>query len=94
MRVGRSKSGFYSEPGGPGRRATARLRRARGTAHSRPSVDPTETALDPVASSRHGFSPARRTETFRVRNLTQNRRKIFHLICVPRQFAQFSNSVS
>jgi len=85
MRVQRSERGFNIDPGGPGRRATARLRRACAVAHSRPAVDPTETALDPLASSRQGFSPARSIETLRVGNLTQNRRKIFHLNCVPRQ---------
>ena len=85
MRVRRSESGFYGEPGGPDRRATARLRRACGAAHSRPAVDPTETTLDPLAPSRQGFSQPRSIDTFRVRNLTQNRRKIFQLNCVPRQ---------
>jgi hypothetical protein len=84
MRVRRSESGFCGEPGGPDRRATARLRRACGAAHSRPAVDPTETTLDPLASSRQDFSPARSIETLRVRNLTQNRRRIFQLNCVPR----------
>ena len=87
MKVVRSESRFYSEPGGPVRRATARLRRACGAAHSRAAVDPTETALNPLAPSRHGFSPPRSIETFRVRSLTQNRRKIFHLNYVPRQMA-------
>jgi len=65
MRVRRSESGFYGEPGGPDRRAT-------------------ETTLDPLAPSRQGFSQPRSIDTFRVRNLTQNRRKIFQLNCVPR----------
>jgi len=85
MRVRRSESGFYGEPGGPDRRATARLRRACGAAHSRPAVDPTETTLDPLAPSRQGFSQPRSIDTLSVRNLTQNRRKIFQLNCVPRQ---------
>jgi hypothetical protein len=85
MRVRRSESGLYIEPVGPGRRATARLRRACGTAHSRPAVDPTETALEPFALSRRDFSSARSIKTLSVRNLTQNRRKFFHLNCVPRQ---------
>jgi hypothetical protein len=89
MKVRRSESGFYVEPVGPGRRATARLRRACGAAHSRAAVDPTETALNPLASSRQDFSPPRSIETLRVRNLTQNRRKIFHLNCVPRQEPNF-----
>jgi hypothetical protein len=84
MKVVRSETGFYIEPGGPVRRATARLRRACGAAHSRPAVDPTETALNPLAPSRHGFSPPMSIVTFRVRNLTQKRRKIFHLNCVPK----------
>ena len=83
--VRRYESRFYGEPVGPVRHATARLRRACVAAHSRPAADPTETALDPLASSHHGFSPPRSIETSRVRNLTQNRRKIFHLNCVPRQ---------
>jgi hypothetical protein len=87
MRVRRSESRFYGEPGGPVRRATARLRRACGAAHSRPAVDPTETALNPLAPSRRGSSPPRSVDTFGVRNLTQNRRKIFHLNCVPRHAA-------
>jgi hypothetical protein len=98
MKVRRSESGFYVEPVGPGRRATARLRRACGAAHSRAAVDPTETALNPLASSRQDFSPPRSIETLRVRNLTQNRRKIFHLNCVPRQnsyhFSQVSGQAS
>lgn len=85
MKVRRSERGFYLEPVGPVRHATARLRRACGAAHSRAAVGPTETALNPFASSRQDFSPARRIETLRVRNLTHNRRKIFHLNCVPRQ---------
>ena len=85
MKVRRSESGFYIEPVGPGRRATARVRRACGAAHSRASVGPTETALNPLASSRQDFSSAKSIKTLRVRNLTQNRRKIFHLNCVPRQ---------
>jgi len=84
MRVRRSESGFYSEPVGPVRLATARLRRACGAAHSRPAVDPTETALHPLAPSRQGFSQPRSIDAFRVRNLTQNRRKIFQLNCVAR----------
>jgi hypothetical protein len=85
MMIRRSESGFYGEPGGPVRRATARLRRACGAAHSRPAVDPTETALNPLAMLRQGFSQPRSIDTFRGRNLTQKRRKIFHLNCVPRQ---------
>lgn len=45
MRVRRSESRFYGEPGGPDRRATARLRREWAAPHARPAVDPTETAL-------------------------------------------------
>ncbi len=85
MKVRRSESGFYIEPVGPGRRATARLRRACGAAHSRAAVDPTETALNPLGPFSQGFSQRRSIDTFAVRNLTQNRRKIFHLNCVPRQ---------
>jgi hypothetical protein len=86
MTVRRIESGFYSEPGGSVRLATARLRRAYGAAHSRPAVDPTETALNPLAMLRQGFSQPRSIDTFRGRNLTQKRRKIFHLNCVPRHF--------
>jgi hypothetical protein len=56
MKVRRSESLFYIDPVGPGRHATARVRRARGAAHSRAAVGPTETALDPFALSRHAFS--------------------------------------
>ncbi len=67
------------------RPATARLRRACGGAHSRPAADPTDTALNPPAPLRQGFSQQLSIESFMVRNLTQNRRNIFHLNCVPRQ---------
>jgi hypothetical protein len=63
MRIRRSDIGFYIEPVGPGRHATARVRRARGAAHSRAAVGPTETALDPFAPSCHAFSLARSIET-------------------------------
>jgi hypothetical protein len=85
MMVRRSESGFYIEPGCPVRLATARLRRAWVVAHSRPAVDPTETALDPLATLRQVFSKQSNAGSFMVRNLTQNRRKIFHLNYVPRQ---------
>lgn len=62
MKVRRSKSWFYIEPVGPGRHATARVRRARGAAHSRAAVGPTETALDPFAPSSRPFSPERGIE--------------------------------
>ncbi len=80
----RSEGGFYIEPGCPVRPAAARLRRACGGAHSRPAADPTDTALNPLASTRQGVSPQMSVELFMVRNLTQNRRNIFHLNCVPR----------
>ena len=85
MMVRRSESGFYIEPGCPVRLATARLRRACGAAHSRPAVDPTDTALNPLVPLSQGFSEQMNADSFMVRNLTQNRRKIFHLNCVPRQ---------
>jgi hypothetical protein len=50
-----TKSGFHIEPGCPVRLATARLRRAWVVAHSRPAVDPTETALDPLATPSQVF---------------------------------------
>ncbi len=81
----RSEGGFYIEPGCPVRPATARLRRACGGAHSRPADDPTDTALNPLASTRQGVSPQMSVELFMVRNLTQNRKNIFHLNCVPKQ---------
>ena len=55
MRAKRSESGFYSEPDDPVRHATARLRRVCEGTHSRAAVDPTETALKPLAPSRQGF---------------------------------------
>jgi hypothetical protein len=81
----RSEDGFYIEPGCPARPAAARLRRACGGAHSRPAADPTDTALNPPAPLRQGFSQQLSIESFMVRNLTQNRINIFHLNCVPRQ---------
>lgn len=72
-------------PGCSARPATARLRRACWGAHSRPAVDPSDTALHPFAPVRQGFSLQISIDSFMVRNLTQNRRKIFHLNCVPRQ---------
>jgi hypothetical protein len=80
-----TKSGIHIEPGCPVRLATARLRRAWVVAHFRPAVDPTETALDPLATPSQVFSKQSNASSFMVRNLTQNRRKIFRLICVPRQ---------
>ncbi len=84
MTARRSEGGLYIGPGCPARPAAARLRRACGGAHSRPAADPTETALDPLASVRQGFSQQMSIDSFMVRNLTQNRRNIFHLNCVPR----------
>ncbi len=81
----RSESGLYIGPGCPARPATARLRRACGGAHSRPAADPTDTALNPFASIRQGFLQQMSIDSFMVRNLTQNRRNIFHLNYVPRQ---------
>lgn len=82
----RSEDGLYIiEPGCPARPAAARLRRACGGAHSRPAADPTDTALHPLAPVRQGFSLQISIDSFMVRNLTQNRRNIFHLNCVPRQ---------
>ncbi len=83
----RSEDGLYIGPGCPARPAAARLRRACGGAHSRPAVDPTDTALNPFASTRQGFSQQMSIDSFMVRNLTQNRRNIFHLNYVPRQTA-------
>ena len=80
----RSEGGLYIGPGCPARPATARLRRACGGAHSRPADDPTETALNPLALLRQSFSQPMSINSFMVRNLTQNRRNIFHLNCVPR----------
>ena len=80
----RSEGGLYIGPGCPARPATARLRRACGGAHSRPAADPTDTALSPSATLRQGFSQQMSIDSFMVRNLTQNRRNIFHLNCVPR----------
>jgi hypothetical protein len=80
----RSKGGLYIEPGCPARPATARLRRAWVVAHSRPAVDPIDTALNPFATLRQGSSQQMSIDSFMVRNLTQNRRNIFHLINVPR----------
>jgi hypothetical protein len=85
MTARRSKDGFYVEPGCPARPATARLRRACGGAHSRSAVDPTDTALNPLASVRQDIALEMGIDSSNVRNLTQNRRKIFHLNCVPRQ---------
>ena len=82
----RSEDGLYIEPGCPARPAAARLRRACGGAHSRPAADPTDTALNPPAPLHQGFSQQLSIESFMVRNLTQNRRNIFHLNCVPRQY--------
>ncbi len=84
MTAGRSQSGFHIEPGCPARPATARLRRACGGAHSRPADDPTHTALNPSAMSHQVFSQQMNIDLFMGRNLTQNRRNIFHLNCVPR----------
>lgn len=83
----RSKGGLYIEPGCPARPATARLRRACGGAHSRPAAEPTDTALNPLAPLRQGFSQQMSIDSFMVRNLTQNRRNIFHLNCVPRHIS-------
>ena len=85
MTARRSKGRLNIGPGCPGRPAAARLRRACGGTHSRPAADPTQTALNPLASIRQGFSQQRSIDSFMVRNLTQNRRNIFHLNCVPRQ---------
>ena len=85
MTARRSKDGFYAEPGCPVRPATARLRRACGGVHSRAAVDPTDTALNPLASLRQGIVLKMSIDSSMVRNLTQNRRKTFHLNCVPRQ---------
>jgi len=74
----------YSGPGCSARPATSRLRRACEGAHSRTAVDPSDPALHPLAPVRQGFSPQRSIDSFREWNLTQNRRKFFHLICVPR----------
>jgi hypothetical protein len=83
----RSEGGLYIGPGCPARPAAARLRRACGGAHSRPAADPTDTALNPLASIRQGFSQQMSIDSFMARNLTQNRRNIFHLNCVPKHLA-------
>ena len=85
----RSEDGLYIEPGCPARPAAARLRRACGGAHSRPAADPTDTALNPPAPLHQGFSQQLSIESFMVRNLTQNRRNIFHLNCVPRHYFDY-----
>jgi len=85
MTARRSQGGLYTGPGCPGRLSAARLRRACGGAHSRPSAGPTDTALNPFATSRHGIVSQMSIDLFMSWNLTQNRRKIFHLNCVPRQ---------
>ena len=79
-------------PGCPARPATARLRRACGGAHSRPSVDPSDTALHPLAVVRRWSSQQISTDSFMVRNLTQIRRKFFHLNCAPRHIEIPNNS--
>ena len=86
MTARRSEGELYIEPGCPARPATARLRRACGGAHSRAAVDPTDTALNPLAPASQGSSQQMSIDSFMVRNLTQNRRIIFHLNCVPRQY--------
>ena len=78
---------LYIRPGCPARPATARLRRACGGAHSRPAVDPSDTALHPFAFVRRWSSQQISIDSFMVRNLTQIRRKFFHLNCVPRHFS-------
>jgi len=85
MTARRSQGWLYTGPGCPGRLSAARLRRACGGAHSRPSAGPTDTALNPFATSRHGIVSQMSIDLFMSWNLTQNRRKIFHLNCVPRQ---------
>lgn len=54
--------------------------------HSRAAVDPSDPALRPLAVVRQGASPQISIDALAVRNLTQNRRNIFHLNCVPRQY--------
>ena len=84
-----NKSGANSPPKGEVRSLSIAPRAAfdpfpADGAHSRPAADPTETALNPLASVRQGFSQQMSIDSFMVRNLTQNRRNIFHLNCVPR----------
>jgi len=81
----RFEDGFCVRPGCSARPATARLRRVCGGTHSRTAVDPSDTALHPLAVGRRGSSQEMSADSFMVRNLTQNRRNIFHLNCVPRQ---------
>jgi hypothetical protein len=83
MMGGHLESGFRIRPGGSARLATARLRRASWGAHSRAAVDPSDPALHPLAVMRQVFSWLC-YDSFIVRNLTQNRRNIFHLNSVPR----------
>jgi hypothetical protein len=82
----RYEDGLYIRPGCPGRLSAAKLRRACGGAHSRPAAGPTDTALNPFAPVRHGILSQMSIDLFMSRNLTQNRRNIFHLNCVPRHF--------
>lgn len=88
----RFECGLYIGPGCPARPAAARLRRACGGAHSRPAADPTDTALHPLAPASQGSSQQMSIDSFMVRNLTQNRRNIFHLNCVPRHYLFFASS--
>ena len=85
MTARRSQGGLHRVPGCPGRLSAARLRRACGGAHSRPSAGPTDTALNPFATSRQGIASQMSIDLSMSWNLTQNRRKTFHLNCVPRQ---------
>jgi len=87
MTARRSQGWLYTGPGCPGRLSAARLRRACGGAHSRPAAGPTDTALNPFAMSRHGIVSQMSIDLFMSWNLTQNRRRTFHLNCVPRQYA-------
>jgi hypothetical protein len=89
MTARRSQDRLYVEPGCPGRLSAAKLRRACGGAHSRAAAGPTDTALNPLASLHQGVVLKMSIDSSMVRNLTQNRRKVFHLNCVPRHDYDF-----
>ena len=82
MKARRFKGGFHIEPGCPGRLSAARFRRACGGAHFRPATGPTDTALNPLTTLRNGIASKMSIDLSISRNLTQNRRKFFHLNCV------------
>ncbi len=78
------ESQFFVESARPARLATAKLQLAVLRAHSHPAAGPSDTCLESLAIRVFDCCTNERLNVFCVKSLSQNRRNIIQLNCVPR----------